>query len=66
MKNIHLTFDYGLKGIIDSTINEFNIEIKNQSFVDNISISLSVNENDCEEFIERINERTSARVSFTK
>lgn len=65
MKNLYFTFDYELKGVIDSVIKEFKAEIIDQKFLADVSITISISKDNSETFVDRINELTSARVKFS-
>ena len=65
MKNLYFTFDYELKGVVDSVIKEFKAEIIDQKFLEDVSITLLIRKDDSESFLDRINELTSARIKFS-
>ena len=63
-KEITFSFGYKLKGLIDSVIKEFNVQILNQKFGKDVSMNIAIDKNDYKAFINRVNERTSSQVKF--
>jgi uncharacterized YigZ family protein len=61
-RNLNLVFSYEYQGIIESTIREFSGEIKKRDFSDNISMTISFNENNVDLFESKIKDLSSGKI----
>ena len=61
-RNLNLVFSYEYQGIIESTIREFSGEIKKRNFSDNISMTISFNENNVHLFESKIKDLSSGKI----
>ena len=61
-RNLNLIFSYEYQGIIESAIKEFSGEIKKKDFSDNISMTISFNENNSYLFETKIKDLSRGKV----
>ena len=61
-KNLSIVFSYEYQGIVESVVREFSGKIEKKNFADNISMTISFNENDIHLFKSRIKDLSGGKI----